>query len=400
MDVIKQILSEIKEGKKVFKPESSSKEDMREFQSVAKLLVWADKEGLLDNAIFHKETRTAYSWYDHILIKNGLSQRGEEYLENEGEEKVDCPVCEMDASDVHFWDRGERISLDCARCGKFTITRTAARMIKRKGIEHKFSAWIRQQQTENIIPEIDSAMLKKIELELPTYRVTDKQQILLESFGKIAEIDGKPFDVIAPYDIPLAWAKDEEEFEYILRLLIERNLIRRLDGPPDLSDSFAFKFEITADGWSLLEKEVSSMENRSESSGYDIFISHASEDKNKIARPLYELLVKKGVSVWFDEAVLRLGDSLRRKIDEGLRKCRYGVVILSPSFLSKEWPQRELDGLVARETASGKKAILPIWHEIDRATLLQYSPTLADKVAGDSKEGVSFIAEKIIDALK
>ena len=84
------------------------------------------------------------------------------------------------------------------------------------------------------------------------------------------------------------------------------------------------------------------------SGNYDVFISHASEDKEAIARPLYEALKARGLSVWFDEAELTLGDSLRRKIDDGLARCRYGIVILSPRFLEKEWPQRELDGLVAR----------------------------------------------------
>ena len=132
---------------------------------------------------------------------------------------------------------------------------------------------------------------------------------------------------------------------------------------------------------------------------FDLFLSHASEDKEAIARPLYTTLVAAGVSVWFDEAVLELGDSLRRKIDEGLARCRYGVVILSPRFLAKQWPQRELDGLVARETASGEKAILPIWHELDRDALLRYSPPLADRLAGRSEEGVSVLVEKILRVL-
>jgi hypothetical protein len=133
---------------------------------------------------------------------------------------------------------------------------------------------------------------------------------------------------------------------------------------------------------------------------YDLFLSHASEDKDAIARPLYNALVAAGISVWFDEAVLELGDSLRRKIDEGLARCRYGVVILSPRFLAKQWPQRELDGLVARETASGEKAILPIWHQLDRDTLLRYSPPLADRLAGRSEDGVPALVEKILRVLR
>lgn len=132
---------------------------------------------------------------------------------------------------------------------------------------------------------------------------------------------------------------------------------------------------------------------------YDLFLSHASEDKNDIARPLYEALRTRGVTVWFDEAVLELGDSLRRKIDEGLRICRFGLVILSPNFFAKQWPQRELDGLVARETASGEKAILPVWHRLERDAVLQYSGTLADRVAAKSSDGLPAIVAKILRVL-
>jgi hypothetical protein len=135
--------------------------------------------------------------------------------------------------------------------------------------------------------------------------------------------------------------------------------------------------------------------NTAATGALDLFISHASEDKDAIARPLYEALTAAGISVWFDEATLTLGDSLRRKIDEGLATCRFGVVILSPHFLSKEWPQLELDGLVARETTSAEKAILPIWHEIDATTLARYSPTLAGRLAANSKQGVPKIVEQI-----
>jgi hypothetical protein len=139
---------------------------------------------------------------------------------------------------------------------------------------------------------------------------------------------------------------------------------------------------------------------RAQTQMYDLFLSHAWEDKEAVARPLYAELVAQGLSVWFDEAVLKLGDSLRRKIDEGLSKCQYGIVILSPRFLSKQWPQRELDGLVARETASGEKAILPIWHEIDRDGVLKYSPTLADRIAGRSEEGIDALVKKILEAIQ
>jgi TIR domain len=88
--------------------------------------------------------------------------------------------------------------------------------------------------------------------------------------------------------------------------------------------------------------------------------------------------------VWYDEFELRVGDSLRQSIDKGLVNSRFGIVVLSPAFFAKNWPQYELSGLVAREM-DGHKVILPIWHDVDREDVLAYSPTLADKVALSSR---------------
>jgi hypothetical protein len=110
-------------------------------------------------------------------------------------------------------------------------------------------------------------------------------------------------------------------------------------------------------------------------------------------------LTKAGLKVWFDEAELTMGDSLRRRIDEGLARCRFGVVILSPNFFEKDWPQKELDGLVAREDVSGEKAILPVWHKLTKAQVAKYSPTLADRLAGNSKDGIRSLVTKIDAAL-
>lgn len=74
----------------------------------------------------------------------------------------------------------------------------------------------------------------------------------------------------------------------------------------------------------------------------DVFISHASEDKDAVARPLAQQLLARGYSVWFDEYMLSLGDSLPQEIDSGLASCQVGVVILSPDFFGKPWPKREL----------------------------------------------------------
>ena len=113
---------------------------------------------------------------------------------------------------------------------------------------------------------------------------------------------------------------------------------------------------------------------------WDVFISHASEDKPYV-KPLAEALRAAGISVWYDNMVMNWGDDLRPMIDKGLTTCRFGIVVLSKAFLAKKkWTEHELNGLFAREQA-GQKLVLPIWHEITRDDLLAYSPALADRLA-------------------
>jgi hypothetical protein len=131
---------------------------------------------------------------------------------------------------------------------------------------------------------------------------------------------------------------------------------------------------------------------------WDVFISHASEDKNDFARPLANGLMVRGLKVWFDEFSLNVGDSLRRSIDMGLARSRFGIVVISPNFLKKEWPQKELDGLVAREIG-GMKVILPIWHNISADRVREASPMLADKVAASSDRGLDYVIEQILRAI-
>jgi hypothetical protein len=118
---------------------------------------------------------------------------------------------------------------------------------------------------------------------------------------------------------------------------------------------------------------------------WDVFVSHASEDKASFVRPLATALANLGVAVWYDEFSLRLGDSISRSIDKGLAQSRFGVVVVSHAFLSKPWPEYELRGLVAREIGEDR-VILPIWHGVERPEVLSFSPPLADKVALDTRQ--------------
>jgi TIR domain len=127
----------------------------------------------------------------------------------------------------------------------------------------------------------------------------------------------------------------------------------------------------------------------------DVFVSHASEDKQAVARPLADALVERGLTVWFDEYELVLGDSLRGRIDDGLARSTIGVVILSHAFFAKPWPRRELDGLTARLISGENNVIVPIWHDLTEQELLRYSPPLADLLAGSSADGIETLVNRI-----
>lgn len=133
-----------------------------------------------------------------------------------------------------------------------------------------------------------------------------------------------------------------------------------------------------------------------ETKEYDFFISHASEDKDDIVRDLADALRNNGFEVWYDEFELKIGDSLRKKIDNGLAKSKFGIVIISPSFVTKNWPEYELNGMVAKEM-NGHKVILPIWHKITKDEVLKFSPTLADKIAMNTS---IHTLDDIVSALK
>jgi len=127
---------------------------------------------------------------------------------------------------------------------------------------------------------------------------------------------------------------------------------------------------------------------------YDVFISHAGEDKDGFVRPLATALTDLGLHVWYDECTLKIGDRLRAKIDEGLASCQYGVVVLSHAFFAKEWPKAELEGLFSREMEGGK-VILPVWHKVTKVEVAKFSPMLLGKLAAISEKGVPAVAEAI-----
>jgi len=142
---------------------------------------------------------------------------------------------------------------------------------------------------------------------------------------------------------------------------------------------------------SLVRKDDDPFDVDEPTKKYDVFISHASEDKEDVVRPLVHALQAEGLTVWYDEFEMKIGDSLRRKIDKGLANSRFGIVVLSKDFIKKGWTNYELDGIITK-VVSGEQIILPIWHNITKKEVIDFSPSLADKLARNTS---AFTVEEI-----
>lgn len=154
----------------------------------------------------------------------------------------------------------------------------------------------------------------------------------------------------------------------------------------------------------LVDKPLSTIPSlvrtENDSVKYDVFISHLSEDKEDVVTPLADALQAGGLSVWYDDFELKIGDSLRRTIDRGIASSRFGIVVLSKAFFRKGWPNYELDGLVTK-AIDGDQILLPIWHGLTKDEVVSYSPSLADKIARNTTtQTVEEIAEEIIEVVQ
>lgn len=115
---------------------------------------------------------------------------------------------------------------------------------------------------------------------------------------------------------------------------------------------------------------------------YDVFVSHAWEDKESFVDEFVLELESRNIKVWYDRQQIKWGDSMRKKIDDGLKKSKFGIAVLSPNYIAegKYWTKAELDGLFQLESINGK-TLLPIWHELTKAQVIKYSPLIASKLA-------------------
>jgi len=136
---------------------------------------------------------------------------------------------------------------------------------------------------------------------------------------------------------------------------------------------------------------------------WDVFISHASEDKDALVRPLAKQLSEVyRVNVWYDEFSLEYGDSLLKSIEKGLQKSTFGVVIFSNNFFRKTWTDHEYTSLSTKEMLLNKKIIIPVWYNITKSEVAEYSLVLADKYAISLNDNIDIddLAIKVIKIIR
>ena len=128
----------------------------------------------------------------------------------------------------------------------------------------------------------------------------------------------------------------------------------------------------------------------------DVFLCHAWDDRQGAAKELHDLLVSRGVSVWFSEKDVGLGTPLLREIDKGLAKSRIGIVLVTPALLrrlpAESIADKELSALLAREQ------LIPIVHNTTYEALRNVSPLLGSRTGlSTAEEPMTDVAAKLAE---
>lgn len=333
---------------------------------------------------------------DQVLIKKRRDPYVPSYARG-NDMNGKCPVCSYDAEIGRDKDYGDKKQVDCPRCGPFQISRSAIAILNNREPDRvqraRISHGIRSRtssadwfllNTEHLSPMMNEP-LPPIEKKLENLIGWLKLQLGDDHFGKVT---------LNPESLaPVVGAVDGDGVKELLGLGRDEQIIRG-DG------EFV---GLTPKGWRLppgeAQTSTADLMFSSNSIEWDAFICHASEDKEELVRPLAEQLTGIGLKVWYDEFALTLGDKLRRSIDRGLARSRFGIVVLSPHFFEKHWPQIELDGLAALESED-RKVILPVWHNISEHGVRQWSPTLAGRLAVSSSKGLDQVIRELLKAIR
>jgi hypothetical protein len=175
-------------------------------------------------------------------------------------------------------------------------------------------------------------------------------------------------------------------------------------GPAE--DDFESQYPLSGDvqgadwnveGADFSEGVLHTEEQRPWSKPWDVFISHASEDKEQLVRPLADALKDYGIKVWYDSFNLRPGLSLGRSIDAGIAGAEFGIVVLSPHFITKDWPRYELDALRQRHTEQGER-LLTLWHALAEEDRPEWTKALdPEKCLDTATQPITALTMRVVE---
>lgn len=129
---------------------------------------------------------------------------------------------------------------------------------------------------------------------------------------------------------------------------------------------------------------------------YDVFVSHSNLDKDIFVSELSDKLENKGMKVFEDVKVFKIGQSQTDMMNMGILNSRFVVVFLSANFIKSGWSQYEFKSFLNREINEKRIIILPIWHNVSYEDVKNYNPYLVDKFALDTKK---YSLDEIVDSI-
>ncbi|MCR5803731.1 MAG: toll/interleukin-1 receptor domain-containing protein [Clostridia bacterium] len=176
------------------------------------------------------------------------------------------------------------------------------------------------------------------------------------------------------------------------------------------ADNIPYLLSVLEDGLSYFELKDLYSPNTEKLEGklrkkYDVFISHASNDKLDYVSGLVNEIKKLGIEVFYDSDVLSWGDNWKEKILEGTSNSEFAVIVISNSFFGREWTEKELNEFLKRQNESGQKIVLPLLYNISISEMTSKYPHLSEIQAIESTKLTNqditiLLAKEIIKRLK
>ncbi len=130
------------------------------------------------------------------------------------------------------------------------------------------------------------------------------------------------------------------------------------------------------------------------------FISYDYSVKSEVVDPLAEKLIKAGIAVWYDEYEIVIGDNIHDKIMDGLKQCKYCILIISKEYIeNRKWAKREFENITALETQDGRNRILPVWHGVSKEEVMELEPRLGN-IKGIRTDDFEYLYRELVRVLK